>query len=56
MRSGILLSVGLCRSGVRAKFGVDMGNTGDPVVSRSLKSRELAQDGNIAGKTCRMEQ
>ena len=37
LRSGFLGAVVLCRSGVRAKFGVNMGNTEESAFSRLVK-------------------
>ena len=56
VRSGILLGDCLCRSGVRAKFGVDMGIAGELAVSRSLKRGVPVKAGNRADKTLRMKQ
>lgn len=37
LRAGVLLSVDLCRSGVRTKFGINMVTMGEPIVPRLSK-------------------
>ena len=57
LRSGVLLSACLCRSGVRTKPGINMGYPGEPRWSRlSLRRNVPAQGGNTAGKSSRVVQ
>ena len=43
LRAGFLWVVVLCRSGVRAKFGVNMGNTEESEFSRLVKEKRTGQ-------------
>ena len=44
LRSGFLGAVGLCRSGVRAKFGVYMGSMEESELSRLVKEERTGPE------------